>query len=565
MDFYMVFLVIFILGAVVLGAGVMLSPAWLTSQPRIALAGTLALALVIGGAVFWAYLFGWDTLVVDYMLFALVVSIFLGGTLSVGQSRAEKRGEVLLDEEQGWTGPEDLLFFAAVALLFIIPVVFFNMPFGNPIYAYMGVAAKLGGTFNTFAPFEPGATFWYPPGFSAISAYLSQQLNTSIQPAQAGIGAVVAYLCVWLVYDFGAEVQDKRLGRAMAAAMLVGLGLLNTFLRAEFPALIGVLFALAFLIYAYRYHRDGHLIDLIAGGLLLGAVLLVHLTVFITTLAGYLIWLVISNFGDRKAPPRRLLMMALGIPAVMLLATSPYLVRTGIPTVTDFERSLYATGINRIGDIFNYHGLWIWIAAGTGLYLGVRQRRQITLLAISLLVAGVVAYGLNAGSYLLILPLTLLAGPGLLWLWEDVILPRLPILKQGRVYTLGAMAALIGVWAITSVLFLRPEALSTSPFTPDELAALDWYRKNTEPGIRMGNDESEDDLWIPVLSERSARNTPYTPYFLSTVPEGTVRLSGGIWGVEYPFYRGEGDDPLASNPAYERLFESGNVRIYRLK
>ena len=41
----------FILAAVLLGAGAMLSPAWRTAQPRVGLAATLCLALIVGGAV----------------------------------------------------------------------------------------------------------------------------------------------------------------------------------------------------------------------------------------------------------------------------------------------------------------------------------------------------------------------------------------------------------------------------------------------------------------------------------------------------------------------------------
>ena len=59
--------VLFIFGAVVIGAGAMLSPAWPTKQPRIGLMAALSLGLVTGGAVFWAMLFGWNTLVIDYL------------------------------------------------------------------------------------------------------------------------------------------------------------------------------------------------------------------------------------------------------------------------------------------------------------------------------------------------------------------------------------------------------------------------------------------------------------------------------------------------------------------
>ena len=63
---------------------------------------------------------GWDTLVVDYLLFALLSGVVLGGTLSTAQARAEARGERLEDRDQGWPGPGDLAFFAFAALLLLV-------------------------------------------------------------------------------------------------------------------------------------------------------------------------------------------------------------------------------------------------------------------------------------------------------------------------------------------------------------------------------------------------------------------------------------------------------------
>jgi hypothetical protein len=142
--------IIFVFGSVVFGAGAMLAPAWNTAQPRIGLSAALSLGLVMGGAVFWAMLFGWNTLVIDYLLFALVTVIFLGGTLSYGQKRAESRGEVLLDSDQGWPGPRDLLFFVFVALLFIIPILILPVPLDTDAqgFGYLGLMAKLGGGFQ---------------------------------------------------------------------------------------------------------------------------------------------------------------------------------------------------------------------------------------------------------------------------------------------------------------------------------------------------------------------------------------------------------------------------------
>ena len=97
--------VVFIVGAVLLGAGAMLSPAWRSAQPRVALAATLCLALVVGGAVFYAEAFAWNTLVVDYLLFVLLSGVVLGGTLSTAQARAEAKGEQLADRDQGLAWP----------------------------------------------------------------------------------------------------------------------------------------------------------------------------------------------------------------------------------------------------------------------------------------------------------------------------------------------------------------------------------------------------------------------------------------------------------------------------
>ncbi len=156
----MILFVMFIFAAVVIGAGAMLAPAWPTHQPRIALLAALALGLVIGGAVFWAMLFGWNTLVVDYLLFALVSSIFLFGTLSYGQKRAEKRGETLLDADQGWTSGRDLLLFGFAALIFIIPALIVPVPLDTDAqgFGYLALMARLGGGFDTLAPFHPEIT-----------------------------------------------------------------------------------------------------------------------------------------------------------------------------------------------------------------------------------------------------------------------------------------------------------------------------------------------------------------------------------------------------------------------
>ena len=210
--------IVFIFAAVLLGAGAMLSPAWRTSQPRVALSATFCLALVVGGAIFYAELIAWDTLVVDYLLFALLSGVVLGGTLSTAQARAEARGERLADRDQGWPGPQDLLFFALVAAIILVSTA---APAGGAwgsqgqVVGFHSLATRLGESFTSLAPFDPSATVIGAPGLHALSAYLSQQLGQAIPLIQLSVTAVVVFLSVWLAYDFGAEIRDKPLGRAL--------------------------------------------------------------------------------------------------------------------------------------------------------------------------------------------------------------------------------------------------------------------------------------------------------------------------------------------------------------
>lgn len=369
-------LVLFIFGAVILGAGAMLSPAWPTPQPRIGLAAALALALIIGGSVFWGMLFEWDTLMVDYMLFALVIGIFLGGTLSYGQSRAEKQGEILPDSEQGWPGPEDLLFFGVLAVILTISVVtrLDTYSYNIETLTKLGEAVRDGSTFNTLAPIAPETTYFYPPGFNALTAYISQQLDQAMPIVQECVGAVLALLCVWLIYDFGAEVRDKRLGRAMAVALLALPGFWQTtpFLNAHVTALLGMCFILAFVTYAYRFLRYAKPVDAVGAGLLLGATILAEPNAFPSALVALVLLIGVTLFGQLSVntTPQRIALLAVAAPLIALVGTSPWLINGLLPYRDNPPVSLNNIGwgigfldyspILLLAMVGGYALLWVW-------------------------------------------------------------------------------------------------------------------------------------------------------------------------------------------------------------
>jgi hypothetical protein len=150
--------VIFVFAAIVFGAGAMLAPALPTYGPRVGLAAALTLAFVIGGALFWSSLFGWDTLVIDYLWFALLVIIFLGGTLSAGMLRAEAKGGGR--EYGGWPGPRELAFFTMVAIIFAAPALTLPVPLDTDAqgFGYLALALRDGGSLTTLAPYHPEIT-----------------------------------------------------------------------------------------------------------------------------------------------------------------------------------------------------------------------------------------------------------------------------------------------------------------------------------------------------------------------------------------------------------------------
>ncbi|MAS37043.1 MAG: hypothetical protein CL610_23790 [Anaerolineaceae bacterium] len=539
--------IVFIFGSVVVGAGAMLAPAWPTQQPRIGLSAAMALGVVIGGSLFWSMLFGWNTLVIDYLLFALVTAIFLGGTLSYGQMRAEERGEELLDADQGWPGPLDLAFFGMVALVFMVPTIILPVPLDTDAqgFGYLALMARLGGSFDTLAPFNPEITYLYAPGFTLLTAYLSEQLGQGLHHVQFGVAAVLGLLNVWLAYDLGSEIRDKRLGRALAVAMLAGLGLFTAFMDSHFTSLLGLAFALAFIILVLRYLRNGHRADAVGAGLMLGAVVISHPDTTVILALGYVPWLLTMWLGQPKPTLQRWLVLALGVPLLALLAISPWLLairdHLGSEVVSPFLRSA-----DYLRTIIVFHGVWTIPVAVIGAMIGLRQRTQAFILAVGWLlfivdaaVVGLVEtllpwlpiyrydYPFSIAWHGPIIPFTILAGFGLLWLYDRKLAPRMG--RSGQRYAWGLLAAgaiiLLGVLVFSGPLlqFSKGRINFFGAFAShDDVQAMAWLRENTPAEARVLNfpgtnfDNSHEGDWVPVISERDSVYYRWQPFFQNT-------------------------------------------------
>lgn len=544
-----------IFGAVLLGCGTLLSPAWPSKQPRIGLLTALALALVVGGSCIYATLFGWNTLVVDYLLFALVTAVFLGGTLSYGQLRAQRQGRELADRDQGWPGPRDLAFLALGALVFVIPALLFPVPLDTDAqgFGYLALMLREGGDFTSLAPWHPEISYLYAPGFSAIVAYLSAQLGAGVHEVQLGVGAVLGAFAVWLVYDFGAELRDKRLGRAMVLALLLGGGLFSAFLDSHYTALLGLVFALAFFTFAHRWLRDGYPADAFAAALVLGALVLAHPDLTIITGLGFAPWLLLLIADRRARPPRRRWwLLALGVPALAALSIAPWLRASadllGSDIVSPFERAAWHW---RVLLLPPYHGVWLLPLVITGAWVGWRSGdhlRRATLLALGWLILvldfsttgllarlapGLVApvlrydYPFSIAWHGPIIPYTLLGGLGVLHFWERTLKRRIDSFLRRHAWPLFAAAfalALLPLLAREPFLAASKSGLPAQIFklygafaSADDIAALEWLREHSAADARLLNFPApHEGEWAALIAERDAVYYRWQPFFRGT-------------------------------------------------
>lgn len=521
----MLLFIVFVVGAVIIGAGAMLSPAWPTSQPRIGLSSAFSLALLVGGAVWWSSMFSWQTLVIDYMMFALVSFVVLGGTLSGAQARAEERGEELEDQDMGWPGPQDLLFLALVGIVAVLPLILTPMPpgYGSAETGYLTVTAKLGGTLETLAPFQPEVHYLHPPGYPAIVAYLSAQMKQPIPLVMFALGSVLVMIASWSAYDLGSEIKDKRLGRALIVALLIGLGMLRTFLGGDFTLLMGLAFGIAAIAFLMRTTRSANRIDALGGGLMMGATFLASFEMGIVLLLGYLALLIaMALVGREQVSGKSWLMMTVGVLVGLAFGIGPWVARNW-DLLTTVNRSSAAADLSTF-LAFNVIllplalvGLWAaWVSHTQRVRWAAVVSVIWLILVLDVAVIGILPSVLpmirrlidpNALAQLgAMIPLAILGGFGVLWLWE-----RIPAgwrsLMRNRVYWIGSAAA-----AVLALVIIASEStwdflnntldLPAVASTPAETEAALWAYDNLPADARI---LTEDNLvWLPVLAERDA-------------------------------------------------------------
>lgn len=239
--------VLFVLGAVIIGVGTMFAPALPTEQPRVGLTSTLALAIIVSGGILWTRFIGWDTLLIDYLLFGIVSLVVLGGTMV--QAHQKATGELDTadsDSDIQWMSRNEFLLFVMIGLICLIPLF---LPEQASIFT---VTISHGQTLAEIETAYPQIQDFGATGFHILSSYLSQQLEQDILIVYPAVGSVLAFLCVLTAYDFGAELKHTQIGRILALVMLIFLSVAYVIFADFYNLLMGLLFIVALLIFALR-------------------------------------------------------------------------------------------------------------------------------------------------------------------------------------------------------------------------------------------------------------------------------------------------------------------------
>lgn len=568
---------VFIFGAVALGAGAMLAPAFPPSTaplrqrtaPRVGLAAALALAVVIAGALFLAALFGWDTLTIDYLWFALLVGIFLAGTLARGTSRGEAAG--LRDAELGWPGARELAFFALALAIFAAPLLVLPVPLDTDAqgFGYLALMLRESGSLTTLAPFHPEIEYLYSPGFPALAAYLSQRLGIGLHTIQFAAAAVLALLLIWLLWDFGNEFEDvldpdavsqerpaRHAGATMALMGLLGTGLLTAYMDSHYTTIMALVFALAFLLFVARYLRGGRWADALAAAATLAAVPLTHPDTTIILMLGYVPWLGTIWLARPRPALRRWLVMAAGIPLLALIGILPWLARIA-PLLGSGIASPFEIDPGHWRVLVFMHGVLVVPLALGGAVIAARRRAPLDLLMLGWLLLVVdfssvgllerITFGLldpllkydypfSIAWHGPIIPYAYLSASAALWLLRRI--------GWGRVRcVLGRLAwpalALAAAGIALGVVFAEPlRDLSKGRIgffgafaSHADVQAMTWLRDNTPPETRILNFPGpQEGDWAPIISERDTIFFRMQPFFRhSEQAEAEQAALYGFW------------------------------------
>jgi hypothetical protein len=510
---------------IMLGAGILFASAIPARSARVGLGTVFFLGLVVDITWLAAPMFDWSTGLGDaawLIAFAIAgISAWLAAWYHLGATG---------QPPWPWPTGRDTAFLLVVVAVFGVIVLLLPVPLDTDAqgFGYLALTLRDGGNFTSLAPWHPEIEYLYSPGFPGLMAHLSARFDPGLQTLQLAFGAMTTALFVWLAYDLGCEIGERRTGRAFMLAALIGTGLTTAFMDSHFTALLALLFSLGFVTFVLRYLEAGRWFDALGAAICLAGVPFSQPDTTLALIMGYGPWLIVLGVSRPRPKPGTWLVLAVAIPLMALLITAPWLIRI---------RDLLGSGIESPFEVATkhwrtlvvMHGGVIVVLAGIGALLGLRQRRPEYWLSLVWLVSivefstvgalenafpGLVGpllkydYPFSLAWHGPIIPYLILGGSALAWLahridgtWLDRLIYRLTPLALALVL-LGLVSG--------AALFddLLAESKDRASFygafsSADDVAAMEWLRDHAPAGARVLNHPGPHEAdWAPVISER---------------------------------------------------------------
>lgn len=282
----MIVFVAFVLLGLTLGVGMMLSPALPTAQPRVAAGAVLSFALVLNASLFHAATFGWNILMVDYLWFAMIMVVFLGGTLTIGMQKMEEALAAGKTATLGWPQIPTMGVFLLWGMIFMA-ILGLQGDLSQAIDGSKGLAESIA-TMQESVRLDalPDVQGRLGPGVPSVLTYFTTQLPSDLPETLGGLLVTMHILLIWMLYDLGNELG---LQRPYVWALTLGAPALALLFATDIVLLIGMLFVMGFWLFSLRWTQDSLRIDLVAGVACAAAAVLTHPATVAAMIAVYML------------------------------------------------------------------------------------------------------------------------------------------------------------------------------------------------------------------------------------------------------------------------------------
>jgi len=536
----MAFLAYLLLLGVLLGLGTLAASVIPARGARLGLGAAVALALVVDSTWLIAPLTGWSPPLGDAAWLGALALVGMGALLVARHFTRHADSP-----PWQWPSRRDLVVLLVVVALFgavtwVLPVPLDTDAQG---FGYLALTLRDGQDYPTLAPWHPEVEYLYSPGFLGLAAHLAARFDLGLHLLQMVIGAAAAALFAWTAYDFGCELEDRRVGRAFLLASLIGTGLITAFLDSHYTALLALLCALAFLTFVLRFLQTWRWSDALLAAICLAAVPLSQPDMTLALALGYVPWLLTVWLSKPRPSLAAWAVIALVIPLVALGIAAPWLISLRDLLGSDIE-SPFAVSLDHWRTLVFMHGGVIVLLTLLGVRAGWRARSPAYVLMLTWLAAIVefstlglleralpdlvtpllkYDYPFSLAWHGPIIPYTVLGGVGLLWLVDQAGAWRVNHWAARLAYPLAALALVAlaaGVIFFDALLdFSKQRGLSFyGAFSSSaDVAAMEWLRDNTPPGARVLNHPGPYEAdWAPVIAERDTVYFRPQPFFRHT-------------------------------------------------